>query len=139
MSLVTIIYTVDTVWGLLYTFYFSYTWFNHGDTEKRDMAVPPGGYTQEIPNDSSQSASPARELFLILSSTIIFTGMRFYFNLLIISFTRLLIKQNRNESGQSLNDEEQEIFQSKSYLNMIKKSIFELEIKLRDFLLDLFS
>lgn len=155
MSLVCLVYTFDTFFGLLYTFYFCYFWFSHEDTnptgnEARDISG--NTYDSTNPFDTSgsglgatgknlsQSASPARELFLTVSATLITTVGRFYFNLIIVSFTRLLIKQYSNESdGNLITEDEQEFLQSKTFVSKVKKFIFEQEIKSEQYLADFFS
>lgn len=147
MSLVCLIYTFDTLFGLLYTVYFTYFWFSHEDTN------PTGNEARDIPDyvdstfndfsasgiDLSQSASPARELFLTVSATLITTVVRFYFNLIIVSFSRLLIKQYSAEvDNHVITEEEQEYYQSKSFVSKVKKFIFELEIKSEEYLADFF-
>lgn len=157
MSFVCLLYTFDTVFGLLYTFYFTYFWFSHEDTnptgndirnyhEESDVGTGFGASTGSSGSmgdstiDLSQSASPARELFLTVSATLITTVVRFYFNLIIISFSRLLIKQcsDMNDSN-IITEEEQLYYQSKSLTTKVKKLFFELEIKSEEYLADFFN
>lgn len=137
MSLVCLLYTFDTILGVLYTLYFTYFWFSSEDVDSDDMKRELGT-SDSFGGDTSQSASPARELFLITSSTLITTAVRFYFNLVITSFTRQLIKLHSNDNGEDLiSDEEQAIFQSKTLLNKVRKYFLELEIKSKEYLTDI--
>lgn len=157
ISFACLIYTFDTAFGLLYTFYFTYFWFSSEDTnptgnERRDLgvsggiaaeAVQPGkGYTiSSSTTDLSQSASPARELFLTVSATLITTCLRFYFNLVMISFSRSLIKQYTNDTinVNIIDEEAQEIFSRNTILSRIKKAVYELEMRSKDILTEYFQ
>ena len=157
MSLVCLIYTFDTLVGLIYTLYFTGYWFNHEDTNptggdttsglsKREIEHHAGGMAVSPPSFDNyeknlyQSASSARELFLTTSSILISTAVRFYFNIIIISFTRLLIKQlisgHHNSSSEA---EEQYLYQEKTLLNRFKMRIFELEIRAQEYLVEFFN
>lgn len=114
ISLTCLLFIADTLFGFLYTLYFIYYWFSNEDNKPTDnpYSSDPKGQTQRVAegshtNESAisenlhelmyQSASPARELFLTISGTIILTVGRFYFTLIIISFTRELLKLERKQ------------------------------------------
>ncbi|WEJ96287.1 hypothetical protein PSN45_003824 [Yamadazyma tenuis] len=147
MSLVCLVYTFDTVFGLVYTLYFSWFWFHHeagssdqsSGSHRRGMAVPPGDYKDEVSSSStqSQSASPAHELFLTVSATVVVTVVRAYFNLVVVSFTRQLLKQYGHD--EVVADDEQTLFQNKGVVARVRRTVFEIEVRSRDILLDLFS
>lgn len=138
MSLVCFIYTFDTFVGLLYTFYFIYFWFSHEDTNPtgNESGITPG--SSSTSTNLAQSASPARELFLTFSSIIITTVVRIYCNLVIISFTRLLIKQYSSENVNIIDEEAQELYANRSWINKVKIYIYELEIRSKELLTDFF-
>lgn len=150
-SLACIIYIVDTFVGLLYTFYFMYLWFSEQeqDVAKRDNpfinansktggdANP--GKTQQL---SQQSASPARELFVSCVATIIITGVRFYFTLVFISFTNLLLKQLKNEERYNQDDRDEEferLILATGFSGKVSRFIFNLESRSKEKLMDFFN
>lgn len=151
-SLACVVYLLDTLVGLLYTFYFMYLWFSEeGDLEKRDnpflnintnsteVTNLAAAKTMEL---SSQSASPARELFFTLMFTVIFTVMRFYFTLIIVSFTNLLLKQLKNEEQYNQDDRDEEFEQlilAPGISGKVKRFIFNLESKSKEILMDFFN
>ena len=99
---------------------------------------------------SSQSASAARELFITLGTTISVTFIRLYFTLVILSFAKALLKQNRMEaryndvqngtSSRSLEQEEEdEVANATGYFGEFRKAIFDLEVRSKEYLDDLFN
>lgn len=147
ISFACLIYTFDTAFGLLYTLYFTYFWFSSEDTNptgtKRDYMASGASksYSSSSTKDMSQSASPARELFLTVSATLITTCLRFYFNLVMVSFSRSLIKQYTNDTVNVniIDEEAQEIFSKNTILSRIKKAVYELEMRSKDILTEYFQ
>jgi hypothetical protein len=147
-SLACIIYIVDTFVGLLYTFYFMYLWFSEQDVAKRDNPFINAnsktgdantGKTQEL---SQQSASPARELFVSCVATIIITGVRFYFTLVFISFTNLLLKQLKNEERYNQDDRDEEferLILATGFSGKVARFVFNLESRSKEKLMDFFN
>lgn len=155
VSLACLIFVADTLIGLLYTFYFIYFWFSREDNNP--TADPLAGDAvgpREIQSTAtisaasskadilaSQSASPGRELFLTLGLTIIVTVLRFYFTLIIISFTKGLHKQDslniRYDDGSANVDEPPS--SGDGYVTKYKKFVYDLEIKSKQLLRDFFS
>lgn len=121
--LTSVIFLIDTVIGTLYTLYFVYFWFHNEATEKR-ADVP------KVAVESSQSATELRELFVIISTTIAVTALRFYFTLVILSFAKALLRF----SNQDVVDEP--VFES-GYKGNIKRFFYGLEVRSKDGLLRL--
>ncbi|EGW30877.1 uncharacterized protein SPAPADRAFT_68109 [Spathaspora passalidarum NRRL Y-27907] len=144
MSIATVVYMADTVIGLLYTLYFMYFWFYVEDT-----AAPESGNTkrQEMGDLSAQSASYTRELFLTFATTIVVKAVRIYFTLVMMSFTRALLKQHILREGRYGQDDaehlvdadEEEILGSVGVLGEIRKTILDLEIKSKELLIQLLA
>ncbi|EMG49775.1 hypothetical protein G210_5413 [Candida maltosa Xu316] len=96
---------------------------------------------------SSQSASAARELTITLGTTIAVTAVRVYFTLVMVSFTKAMLKQkamddryNENQSGRSLeNIEEEEIMNETGLIGEFRKAVFDLETRAKEYLNDLFK
>lgn len=154
ISLACLVYIADSVVGLLYTFYFLYFWFSREDSNptadplsQRDnsiaeAAIPPSS-SQNSAILASESASPGRELFLTLSSTIIITVIRFYFTLVVVSFTKGLLKQDllnmKYDDGNTNDDEEQILSDGDGIASKYKKYMYDLEMKSKDVLSNFFS
>ncbi|CUM46614.1 uncharacterized protein AC631_05771 [Debaryomyces fabryi] len=154
LSLACLIYVVDSVIGLLYTYYFIYFWFSREDNNPTadplsqrdniiaDEVISPSS-TQDLNVLASQSASPGRELFLTVSSTIIITGIRFYFTLVVLSFTKALLKQDllnmKYDDGNTEDDEDQLLSGDDGIASKYKKYMYNLEIKSKEILRNFFS
>ncbi|RLV93965.1 Restriction of telomere capping protein 5 [Spathaspora sp. JA1] len=145
MSIATVVYMSDTVIGLLYTLYFMYFWFYIEETPAPGTTNAKKRAAEEF-DFSSQSASPARELFLTFALTIVVKTVRVYFTLVMMSFTRALLKQhlyregkaNEGDNAEHLVDvDEQEILGSVGFLGEIKKTILDLETKSKELLIQL--
>ncbi|CUM63135.1 uncharacterized protein PRCAT00000702001 [Priceomyces carsonii] len=108
-SLTCMIYIIDTIVGSFYTIYFIYFWFSHEDKAVFNDSTSQGVNRREQvdygenrieesklkPGElSSGSASPARELFVTLSTVLVVTTIRIYLTLVILSFERALLKQD---------------------------------------------
>ncbi|KAK6202424.1 Inositolphosphorylceramide synthase subunit Kei1-domain-containing protein [Scheffersomyces amazonensis] len=164
ISLASLIYTVDTLVGLFFTIYFILFWFSvedvtqsSGDYVKRaldDLTPGSGGIISDklagsvsstsSSDLSSQSASLVRELYVIFSSTIVITVVRIYFNLVIISFTKALLKQDLNDRKyhERLNgddDDEVEILSATGLLAGVHRFVYNLERGAKDTLNSFFS
>lgn len=85
-----LVYVADTALGLFYTAYFVYFWFRREDSNPTLY----GGSEKYKRNDLSQSASPSRELFLTVSGILLTNGIRLYFTLVFVSFTKRLLTQS---------------------------------------------
>lgn len=149
-----LVYVADSVVGLLYTFYFMYFWFSREDSNPTadtlsqrdnviaDAAIPPSS-GQNSAILASESASPGRELFLTLSSTIIITVIRFYFTLVVVSFTKGLLKQDllnmKYDDGNAYDDEEEILSDGEGVASKYKKYMYGLEMKSKDLLRNFFS
>jgi hypothetical protein len=140
-SLACIIYIIDTIVGVFYTIYFVYFWFHDEDNISETGSTSPQAYgTEEQYQVASESASQTRELFLTLSGTIVFTVVRFYFALVMISFTRLLLKQLKYErSGQERDDEFDELVLATGPFAKVRRFIFNVECKAQEQLSDYFK
>lgn len=152
ISLATVVYLIDTVIGSLYTIYFVFFWFSSEDGSGEDV----GGdallkrkvdSSDEGIDLSSQSASAGRELFFIFATTIVMSVIRIYFALVILSFTKALLKKNSMEQRyrdgpndiSDANTEENEILNSTGLYGEFRKAIFDLEIRSKEFLEDLLN
>ncbi|CAK7901793.1 inositol phosphorylceramide synthase regulatory subunit Kei1p [[Candida] anglica] len=127
VSLACLIFVADTIIGVFYTIYFVSFWFSHEDNVPAEESVQPL---------TSQSASEARELFVTSSTTLIITFIRFYFTLVIISFTRALLKQNASQ--RLVAEDEEEAINQPGKLAKMKKFILGWEIRATEYLGDLF-
>lgn len=159
VSLTCLVYIIDTVVGVLYTIYFIYFWFSREDNNP--TAVP--GYSSDTKVESaidtamkgaavekrdkaasalsSQSASPGRELFLTVSTILVVTTIRFYSTLVILAFTKALLKQDANAQryDNTTDTEVEELLKSnKTLKTKIKLYIYDLEIKSKEILRDYF-
>lgn len=112
-SLCCITYVLDTIIGLFFTLHFGLWWYftegnvNYGERSgtsdsvamhfKRANQIGSSSsqkYTEpQMPMPTYGESSLSRETFIILASTIVVTLFRLYFTLAIVSFTRLLLKQ----------------------------------------------
>lgn len=144
ISLATIVYVLDTLVGSIFTLYFIYFWFS---LEEGSVKSTGADLSSAL---SSQSASAARELFITLGTTISVTAIRLYFTLVILSFAKALLKQNRMEaryndiqngtSSRSLEEEEEtEVANATGYFAEFRKAIFDLEVRSKEYLDDLFN
>lgn len=170
VSLACLIYVADTLVGMLYTFYFIHFWFSREDNNptavpgqdasgskypsQADSVVNDLGIDKRLDSArsvtggasgstlSSQSASPARELFLTISAIILVAIFRLYSTLVVISFTRALLKQDSN--NQKYNnvtvdeDAEDSLKQKNSIISKIKLQIHYIEVKSKQILLEFF-
>ncbi|RCK56131.1 Inositol phosphorylceramide synthase regulatory subunit KEI1 [Candida viswanathii] len=140
-SLATIVYVLDTLIGSLFTLYFIYFWFS-----LEDGSVKSEGQDATV-GATSQSASPARELSITISTTIVVTVVRFYFTLVMISFTKALLKQNSMELRYNANQndqpppdpEEEELMNAEGFSGEFRKALFDLETRSKEYLNELFS
>ena len=144
ISLATIVYVLDTLVGSIFTLYFIYFWFS---LEEGSVKSTGADLSSAL---LSQSASAARELFITLGTTISVTAIRLYFTLVILSFAKALLKQNRMEaryndiqngtSSRSLEEEEEtEVANATGYFAEFRKAIFDLEVRSKEYLDDLFN
>ncbi|AOA63323.1 Component of inositol phosphorylceramide (IPC) synthase [Komagataella phaffii CBS 7435] len=69
------------------------------DFNPLDSTVPQP-YKREM-DENVQSASQARELFVIIASSVLLNGVRIYFTLILLAFTKILIRMGKNEGIQS--------------------------------------
>lgn len=134
ISISCLVYVADTAIGILYTLYFVYFWFSNED----DISESEGSRVKDLPPDlAAQSASAGRELFITTGSTIFLTALRVYFTLVLVSFTRTLLKQT---AGQRLvADDEEDELNKEGRISSIKKWIFGLEIRSSELLSDYFT
>lgn len=186
VSLATIVYTVDTIIGTFYTIYFIYFWFTEEDNDNTGYtgagsaassasaagdAVAAAAadaaarmFSKRLPSSSfsedtslSQSASQGRELFFIFTTTILTAAARFYFTLVMLSFTKILLKQASTElryktvgSAAGANsesdfmiedsqEEEEEITHTSGILGEIYKFMYDIEIRAKDLLDELLN
>lgn len=114
-SLCCITYVLDTIIGLFFTLHFGLWWYltegsagysgSTGSSEagsnvaaalfkRSKQAGASDQFTEpQLPTPIYGESSLTRETFLIIASTIVVTLFRLYFTLVIVSFTRLLLKQ----------------------------------------------
>lgn len=141
VSLATIVYFLDTLIGSLFTLYFIYFWFT-----LEDGSVKSQGEDATV-GATPQSASPARELTITISTTIVVTVVRFYFTLVMISFTKALLKQDAMEIRYTTNpddeppqdSEEEELMNAEGVSGEFRKALFDLETRAKELLNDLFN
>ncbi|KAI3402680.2 hypothetical protein KGF56_004561 [Candida oxycetoniae] len=148
ISFATVVFCLDTLIGTFYTMYFIYFWFTEDGSG--------GGAARHVRAESSisasspQSASQQRELFFIFSTTILTTAFRYYFTLVMLSFTKILLKQNaqelrykieRTQESESSSSEfiiedpeEAEIANSTGLMGEFKNAVFDLEMRSKDLL-----
>lgn len=86
VALVTVVYVVDTLLGYLFTAYFCVYWFSMEDL----------GAAQAVVGASSESASASYELFSIVAVNVVLVGVRAYFTLVMLAFSKGLIKLSRS-------------------------------------------
>ncbi|GEQ67890.1 hypothetical protein JCM33374_g1556 [Metschnikowia sp. JCM 33374] len=151
MCLATSIYILDTLVGFAYTLYFVHFWFSREDNNpvgnalsgstSREMgsysATYAAGLTKRLV-DTSQSASPARELFFTVSGTCITTAIRVYFCFVIVSFTKqLLLGSARNQRFRGHDSMSADALPN-SVVGKVKKFVYELEIRAKNYLAGIF-
>lgn len=139
MSLATVVYTLDTLIGLFYTVYFTFFWFS---SEDGSVKVNERSYTPDTPDLSAQSASEGRELFVTFSLTLAITVIRLYFNLVVVSFTKALLKQDSSDERYKDNTtrrEETDLSSSTGISASINKFIFRRESECKDALNNFFK
>ncbi|ODQ81587.1 hypothetical protein BABINDRAFT_6267 [Babjeviella inositovora NRRL Y-12698] len=90
LALVTLTYLFDSALSVLFTLYFAHFWFANEDTQATHPVT-------DSTTDTSQSATPAYELFLTVSTTVILNAARFYFSLVMLSYTKGLTKVARSQ------------------------------------------
>ncbi|KAK6459104.1 Inositolphosphorylceramide synthase subunit Kei1-domain-containing protein [Scheffersomyces xylosifermentans] len=143
LSLATVVYVIDTFVGFFYTIYFIYFWFSSEDVSEEDLGKRASSTNSQ--DLSAQSASLARELYVTASTTIVVSAVRFYFTLVILSFTKALLKQDAseqkyNERTRSPDEEDEEVISATTgIVGEWKKFVFDLEIKSKDFLVNFFK
>lgn len=152
-ALACVVYVADTLLGLLYTVYFIYFWFSREDNNPTETGSSMSNYKRAVSSSgsgssgsakalSSQSASPARELFLTTSTVMVVTVFRLYSTLVFLSFTRALCKQDVNtQRYDNVNDDEDiEVLlkSERSVSAKVKLFIYELEMKAKELLRDFF-
>lgn len=130
------IYLADTVLGFLYTIYFVHFWFSREDTKPTELLkralgtagaeiASKGGAS--LSTVASESASPAREMFLTVSGVLLTVVLRIYFCLVFVSFTRrLLINSIRNQRDHG-HDSLGENAMHEDWLGRIKRAVHALE------------
>lgn len=139
------IYVWDTVVGLFFTAYFVYFWFSREDNA-------PGSYGSAEPlpkptydylnvrsyQDTSQSASPSRELFLTVSGTLVTTAFRLYFCLVFLSYTKQLLRQSQlHQKTHGMQSVDEEVFHPTNLGGRVKKLVYDLETRAKLFMTDL--
>ncbi|CAK9436137.1 uncharacterized protein LODBEIA_P06950 [Lodderomyces beijingensis] len=152
ISFATLVFCIDTLIGLFYTVYFMYLWFSEegsSGTTTSALFTRGGASSYADLEPSSKSASTERELFFIFSTTLVTILMRIYFTLTMLSFAKVLLKQNslesrykteinldgENGSDQLLEDAaEIEISNSSGLSGEVKKLLYDLEMRSKDFL-----
>lgn len=83
---VVVIYSIDTLVSLFFIFWFAFEWFVNEDVK-----------IEKVPGqDYSKSASQAYEYGWIILVTATVIVSRFYFNLVLVSFYKKLIKYKKN-------------------------------------------
>lgn len=134
------IYIVDTLIGILYVIYFVYFWFSRNDSTgltSKQLSGSNSGLAKDVRSltDSSQSASPSRELFLTVSGTIVTSALRLYFCLVFLSFTKLLllqaIRKRKNYRTDSISED---AHYPPTIIGNVKKFVYGLEMRSKQFL-----
>lgn len=144
LSLACLIYVADTAIGVLYTVYFIHFWFSREDTNPAEVpgsvhARDSSDYGASTASLSSQSATPARELFFTTSGVLIVTTVRLYATLVFLSFTKALLKQDTTNSHEDYAAEGDGILGGSGYAQAIKKFVYGLEIRSKEILSDFFT
>lgn len=132
VSLACVIYTADTLVGILYTIYFIYFWFSREDNNPASIPKIPDDPLKQ-PN-LSQSATPGRELFFTASTSIFVTAFRIYCTLVVLSFTRALLKQDANSDVSADEDADQWLRSDQTLSTRVKHKLFEVELKAKEYL-----
>lgn len=168
ISFLTVLYNIDTVLSLLFTLYFSWFWFSGtaelqdsevADSIRDDISKPKQSPVAAAPyakreniallgaailaravdtNTSSESASTTYETFFTVSSILAVSIIRIYFDLILLSFTRTLIKGAKYNS---VNDDDDDEYMNTDFLkeNIFKRKLRELEIRSANFLKQFFN
>lgn len=129
------IYIIDTLVGFVYTIYFVYFWFSREDKNPAGQAV--ASLAKRVV-DTSQSASPARELFLTVSGTFVTTALRVYFCFVFLSFTKQLVLQSARNQRYYGHDSVSEDAMHNSVMGKIKKFVYALEMRAKHYLSEVF-
>lgn len=144
LSLACLIYVADTAVGVLYTLYFTHFWFSREDTSPTE--VPAGIHAREVSAGyslvaslSSQSASPARELFFTASGVIIVTSVRLYSTLVVLSFTKALLKLDTTVQSHDDYSADDSILGGSGSAQVVRKFVYGLEIRSKEILRDFFT
>lgn len=121
-----------------------YFWFNNEDTSAADETIQSRAYDETATvQKSSQSASQSREMFFIFSSTIVITAIRLYLTLVILSFTKSLLKQELSENYYRPDDgsipNEDVSTGSSKLLAKIKYYLLKAEMKSKELLINFFK
>lgn len=141
LSFVTILFQVDTVLSLLFTLYFSWFWFS-GTAEAQDSSPNPDFTDSALllkraVDRSAESATPSREFFVTVSSTLVVCVARAYFSLVFLSFTRNMIKAAKYNSVHNNDDQEMDTeFLNK---NVFQRKLRQLEIQSGNYLRGVFN
>lgn len=132
-----LIYIIDTILGLFFTIYFMIFWFISEDPEQlstrslshSNVLRSTSSTSSEDARLASQSASSGRELFYISAFTIVVTTARIYFTLILLSFTRVLLKQESISLRYDTNEGDLRLdsSSSSSILEKIKKFIQSID------------
>jgi hypothetical protein len=132
-SLVCILYVVDTIVGYLYTLYFNYFWFSHEDNSP--TTDPYAGATKPDvdPATAAQSASAERELFLTMAITLLVAIFRLYTTLVVVSFTRALLKLEAAAQRYS-NEPEVVPTMEPGWRGRVAHFVYDMEIRSREWL-----
>lgn len=150
ICLTCLLYFIDTCLGLLYTIYFMCYWFTREDNNPTaapgvtDKGSATAGTAAQMSSGSkavglsSQSATPARELFVTIASTIIVTSARFYFLAIMAAFTKVLIKQDSLTLRYNDAQNDQIPVYEEGIVGTVKKYIALLEITSKDVLREVF-
>lgn len=135
MSLVCLLYVADTAVGFLYTLYFTYFWFSREDTTPGAEIYPGGSKGAVDEATAAQSASPERELFFTMAVTLMVAMLRVYTTLVVVSFTRALLKQEAAAQRYSQAPDEVPVF-DQTWRGRIAQNVFILESRAREVLRD---
>lgn len=114
MALTAVVYIADSIIGLFYTVLFAFAWFS-GDAQ----LAPPLPQSKA----SIQLASPERESFFTTLTIVVLLALRVYTTLVIISFSRQLLRKQREEG---VSDHDQEIQENAS---MVDRAMYALETR----------
>ncbi|OBA19595.1 DUF1753-domain-containing protein [Metschnikowia bicuspidata var. bicuspidata NRRL YB-4993] len=138
MCLGCLIYILDTLVGFVYTLYFVYFWFSREDNHPAGTLGESALDLAQRSIDTSQSASPGRELFLTISGTFLTTSMRVYFCIVFLSFTKQLLLQSIRNQWYHGHDSVCEDAMHTSVGGKIRKVVYALEMRARHFFIEMF-